>query len=675
MPKTKLPPPRARMLADLSRSGLTPKSAAKLKTAALDASVIQRLTKKAGTAGYKLPYFTLDGRMTPFYRIKLFDAPRGFKVKRPMKYWQPPDTLPRLYIPPFAKWRELAKDVDQTVLITEGEKKAACATLRGVPCLGLGGVWSWKSRKAGVALIEDFKLFEWKGRRVVIVFDSDANEKPEVQVALVALARELIKLGALIFSIKLPHSDGEKIGLDDFLIAHGVEALRALDQGEPVGGLSEALWAMNDELAYIEEAEAIYRLKTGKLLNRQQLVSIAYAHRNVTVFADGAKPKELNVATEWLKWPHRRTHRRLTYAPGEPAVVERESSLNLWRGWGAEPQRGPESDVALFNELIDHLFAKAPEYKEWFMRWLAYPLQQPGTKLYTAAVFFSLESGIGKSLLGLTMGQIYGSNFRKVNQSDLHSDFNAWAINKQFVLGDEITGSDKRNDADRLKDIITRTVVTINQKHQPIYDIPDCINYLFTTQHPDAFFLDDKDRRYFIVEVLGDPKPQSFYDAYDAWLWIENGPAKLFYHLTERIDCSEFNPKARAPFTLAKRDMIELSASDLDLWARAVREDPDGALRVDNVPLKRDLWTIEELRGVVDPEGVRKTSLIALSKALRRAGHIRLEPTNTCDGLRRLWALRDVKRWRAALHHERANEYERTHAAKAVEKHLKVVKY
>ena len=72
---------------------------------------------------------------------------------------------------------------------------------------------------------------------------------------------------------------------------------------------------------------------------------------------------------------------------------------------------------------------------------------------------------------------------------------------------------------------------------------------------------------------------------------------------------------------------------------------------------------------------VRSTSMIALSKALRRAGHVRLEPTQTADGLRRLWALRDVRRWKAALHHQRAAEYERTHAAKIVEKRAKDAKY
>ncbi|MFZ0630231.1 MAG: hypothetical protein WA374_09135 [Acidobacteriaceae bacterium] len=37
---------------------------------------------------------------------------------------------------------------------------------------------------------------------------------------------------------------------------------------------------------------------------------------------------------------------------------------------------------------------------------MAYPLQYPGTKLYSAVVLWTAQQGVGKSLLGYTMQQI-----------------------------------------------------------------------------------------------------------------------------------------------------------------------------------------------------------------------------------------------------------------------------
>ena len=109
------------------------------------------------------------------------------------------------------------------------------------------------------------------------------------------------------------------------------------------------------------------------------------------------------------------------------------------------------------------------------------------------------------------MGRIYGANYSELNERDIHQDFNGWAEKKQFVLGDEVTGSNQRKHADYLKKMITQTQISINQKYIPSYVIDDCINYLFTSNHPDSFFLEDADRRFLIVDVNQAPMEHAFY--------------------------------------------------------------------------------------------------------------------------------------------------------------------
>ena len=58
-------------------------------------------------------------------------------------------------------------------------------------------------------------------------------------------------------------------------------------------------------------------------------------------------------------------------------------------------------------------------------------------------------------------------------------------------MGDDVTGSDKRADADFLKKLITQKELRVNVKYLPAYTVKDCINYFFTANHPDSFFLED----------------------------------------------------------------------------------------------------------------------------------------------------------------------------------------
>jgi hypothetical protein len=117
------------------------------------------------------------------------------KVRR---YRGPKGELPDLYFPCRDKWPSLAKNASAPIVITEGEKKAEAACKAGLPAIAVAGVWSWRSKKKGVAAILDFDRIEWKGRKVYLAFDSDLMFKPAVIAALNALAHELTMRGAKI---------------------------------------------------------------------------------------------------------------------------------------------------------------------------------------------------------------------------------------------------------------------------------------------------------------------------------------------------------------------------------------------------------------------------------------------------------------------------------------------
>ena len=191
------------------------------------------------------PFRTTDGD-NGYARIKP-DVPRVQQGKA-VKYESPTGRPNQIYIPPgtFA----VLNDADHGLLITEGEKKSLRADQDGLRCIGLVGVWGWKESRAE-RLLPQIEQIEWKGRRVFIVFDSDIADNSSVQDAESRFAQQLKHHGAIVKVVRLPGGpDGEKVGLDDFLMVHQVDELHKL--------IAEA-----DDPAPIDPA--VTRIKAAKL--------------------------------------------------------------------------------------------------------------------------------------------------------------------------------------------------------------------------------------------------------------------------------------------------------------------------------------------------------------------------------------------------------------------------
>lgn len=262
---------------DLEKSGLVSADLdaytaeeAELSAVGLKPYLYLRQSKNGSTAespGYIIPYFDIDGRRLPFYRLRLFNPlPKG------AKYLQPKESGTFIYFP-----KDFAKNIQRMksdpkgpniILITEGEKKAAKACKEGFACCAVGGIYNWRSRT--LSLTEDAKVVKlpdnsWTVKLpkqttlnvtvdrkgflaqglselimlikeldacVVIVFDSDYPAKKEVAEACAKLAFELRLKGIELTKIRrlslLPAGRGQeaKLGLDDYLVQFGANNLQ-----------------------------------------------------------------------------------------------------------------------------------------------------------------------------------------------------------------------------------------------------------------------------------------------------------------------------------------------------------------------------------------------------------------------------------------------------------------
>ncbi|MEW4490239.1 phage/plasmid primase, P4 family [Thalassoglobus sp. JC818] len=186
-------------------------------------------SKKMGSA-LVIPFFGMDGELNGFKRIKPL-YPKKDRNGRKQKYLSPKGVDTQPYFPPKIIPHLLETTV--SLIITEGEKKAAKATQEGFPCIGLPGVDCFR-QKGKDKLSPELQRVKWQGREVFICYDSDLSEKEQVAQAEAKLASFLSKVGAKVKVIRLPDGpDGSKQGLDDYLINHGrVEFSKLRDKAE-----------------------------------------------------------------------------------------------------------------------------------------------------------------------------------------------------------------------------------------------------------------------------------------------------------------------------------------------------------------------------------------------------------------------------------------------------------
>ena len=129
---------------------------------------------------------------------------------------------------PYCFWSWVAKHPEIPIILTEGEKKAACLLSLGFVAIALPGIWMGrvKNQETGMDYLHpDLMPMVSKGRRFIILFDND--EKPStrhaVHLASVFIGKVIEAAGASCAIASLPV--GSEKGVDDFVTAKGKRAL------------------------------------------------------------------------------------------------------------------------------------------------------------------------------------------------------------------------------------------------------------------------------------------------------------------------------------------------------------------------------------------------------------------------------------------------------------------
>lgn len=641
-------------IAKLAASCLTPEDA---KTFGIEFLPPPKTEEIAGTKcnALHIRYYTIDAKLLPriwrirYLRPSVITGAFGEEIKQD-KYKHPTGAPPSAYFPKSLDWRTIAQDPNRTIIFTEGELKAACAAKFGFACIGLGGVWSFRSAKRGFRLLPELDAFDWIGRDVVICFDSDVVGREDLLPGQVALAREIQTRGATVRIINPPPlPDGSKCGIDDYAYASDdpQQALKSLFDSATVNHpLDIAMHDFNAQYAFIASNATIY----SERLNTLRPLSVVLEELG-TQWAQDSQMKLQQVVKRWRVWEGRRVYDEVTYRPGMPKVVTGQSktSLNLWRGFASSPSPG---SIAPWDELLTFLFQTDPAQRVWFERWCAFPFQCPTIKQTTACCIWARKQGIGKSFVGRILGHLYGENYVEIQQNAIEADFNSLIVNKHLINVDDMSAHESRSKADKLKKLITETQMTVSLKYVNDYTVPAVAHYYMSSNWANVLYLTDADERRYFVHHAPEEKPREGLFK-DVMAWLAAGGANHLHAHFLSLPMGDYSPQADAPITNSKEEMAYASRSELDDWVIALR---------DSAP--RDLYTAQELAEKFNANAVRRLSPVQIGVALGGL-YPRLDQMRIGDERCRLFVVRNAAKWtRASLN--QVKEYIQTERAKGL---------
>lgn len=243
---------------------------------------------------------------------------------------------------------------------------------------------------------------------------------------------------------------------------------------------------------------------------------------------------------------------------------ETDSEYNIFGGIEMKPKRGKCEKIL---RLLNHLSNGDPAIIDWILKWVAFPLKNPGSKMRTSIIMHG-DQGSGKNLFWEIVQAIYGEYGAIINQDQLETPYNSWASGKLFIIADEVvTRQELRNHKGRLKTYITGTNIQINEKHLPIRMESNFMNLVFLSNEVEPLSLDESDRRWLVVWTP--PKQErEFYNEIREEL-AAGGIEAFYWHLLNRVDLGDFDEHTKPPETEAKLRLIELGLSSPQLFYRA----------------------------------------------------------------------------------------------------------
>lgn len=210
------------------------------------------------------------------------------------------------------------------------------------------------------------------------------------------------------------------------------------------------------------------------------------------------KKKHLSLGTYWFTSLDRRAYDAVYFSPGKNVG---KYDLNLWRGFAVDPVDNPNGWAKFKAHLLNHVAGGDQASFDYIMNWLAFGVQQLAEPVGTALVLIG-PKGAGKSIVTEIYGYLFGPHkFVTAHAEDLFGRFNA-RLEWTLLLGIEEAFAPQNRSADgKLKDLITRQELRVEDKFFSVWTAPNHLRVIMTSNNDRVVSADGFERRYAVFNV------------------------------------------------------------------------------------------------------------------------------------------------------------------------------
>ena len=323
-------------------------------------------------------------------------------------------------------------------------------------------------------------------------------------------------------------------------------------------------------------------------------------------------------------------------------TVNKKLMINVYEKHELQPD--PKADTDLFDALVEHVIPH-DDYREHFLNWFAYPIQNPGKKIRHALLLQSDEYQLGKgSLFDIHRDLIGYHNTNKIDLKEALDKAKGYLINKQTVLIDEAKASGSWNEKNMflntLKTLITEGKAGVRQMYKDYTEQDTITNYWINTNYRDAFPLPYNEVRYFVYFSPAKRNEKMLDDFHEQRLYGDLTQGVLA-KLMDR-DLSKFKPLGIAPQTPYLMEMRKMADRPI---ADYIREEYNQGMH----PFDRDLVSVTELFSWLGKNTkIRITRQREIADAIKDLGGV-LKKSCAVKGMGKyvnIWIIRDHDKYK-----------------------------
>jgi hypothetical protein len=285
---------------------------------------------------------------------------------------------------------------------------------------------------------------------------------------------------------------------------------------------------------------------------------------NIFVQPSDGSNKPIRAEKFWSEhqWRHERT---IVFKPGGTTDP---SEFNLWRGFGVEPRKGWRLQRRLLRHIWKIICRRDRVKFCYFIRWLAWAVQNPDKHSEVVIVLKSRKQGTGKSTVGVVMLRIFGHHGALVDDKDrLLGRFNDWLETTSFLLGEEIMWAGDPKSTDKLKSMITANTIQVERKNGAIRQITNRLHPMMTTNHDHAVAAGVGDRRNVVFDVCDEHAcDKNWFDL--LYRDLEAGGISEFLWFLQNLRLGNWHPRQIIK-TEEATEQQRMSADTVSQWACA----------------------------------------------------------------------------------------------------------